>query len=269
MFLLAAIALVVLSLATWIACDWSLLVKDTPGARARWALVLAGEGAEADRTQAGLGLVKAGRTDSLLVSGTPVVADIHTSTILLSGLAQETEVRRRVLEARHASRSTVEEAQAIIPLLQSLGADTVLLVTSNYHTRRAADIFNCMAPTGMRFVPVATPCRSFAAGWENREGAKLWLLEWSKTFWWNLVDRWSSLSLQPGNARSLRYPDAGQVGAPCPVCPAPVACPPAPACPQVTARPEPKPEVRNVAKPKEKPKATKSEKKKDKAQTRR
>ena len=253
-----ALGLALAGLAAWIACDWNLLVHDTPKARARWTLVLAGEGTDAERTSLGLNLLKEGRTDSLLISGTPVVADIYTSSVLLSGLPQETQMRRRVLEAHHGSHSTVAEAQALIPALQGLGADTVLLVTSDFHTRRAAAIFKAIAPRGMVFLPVSARNSEFAAGWDSREGAKLWLLEWSKTLWWNLVDRWSTLPLLPQATVLQRFPETGRLGAPCPVCPPPVVCPAAPTHPQVAA--PPKPEGHRTEKPKEKPKSEKKSK---------
>jgi uncharacterized SAM-binding protein YcdF (DUF218 family) len=263
-FVLLAFALSALALVGWVASDWSLLVKDTPGARARWALVLAGEGTEADRTQAGLALIQTGRVDSLVVSGTPVVGSLFSSAILLSALPQETDVRRRVLEAQHTSRSTVEEAQALIPMLQALGADTVVLVTSNFHTRRAASVFQAIAPEGMHFLPISSPSFYFAQGWSSREGAKAWLLEWTKTLWWHLKDRWSTLPLQANAAKVVRFPEAGRLGEPCPICPAPTVCPPAPTCPQVAATPEPKPEPKPAARKLDKPK-----KKKDKAAAKR
>lgn len=265
----SALLLLISGLGAWAACDWSLLVRDTPGARARWALTLAGEGSEADRIQAGLALLASSRADSLALSGTPIVSGLHTSTVLLSRLASELETRRRILELRHESHSTAEEAQALIPLLHSFGADTVLLVTSSYHTRRAASIFNAIAPTGMVFLPVAAPNTAFAKGWGDREAAKLWLLEWSKTLWWHLVDRWSTFPLRPDRAWSVRFPEAGKLSAFCPApepqaCPAPPPCPePAPATapvapPKSERKPEPKSSAREAtSKPKEKAKPTK------------
>ena len=269
LFLLFALLLLVSGLGAWAVCDWTLLVRDTPNARARWALTLAGEGSEADRIQAGLALLASSRADSLVLSGTPIVSGLHTSTVLLSRLAPELESRRRILELRHESRSTAEEAQALIPLLHSFGADTVLLVTSSYHTRRAASIFNDIAPTGMVFLPVSAPNPIFAKGWGDREAAKLWILEWSKTLWWHLVDRWSTLPLRPDRAWSARFPEAGKLGETCPApepqaCPAPPPCPePAPAveppaAPKPERKPEPKASVReDKPKSKDKSKAVK------------
>lgn len=246
-------------LLTWVVCDWSLLVRDTPGVRSRWALTLAGEGSEADRIQTGLALLAQSRADSLALSGTPIVGTLHTSTLLLSTVAPANETRRRLIELRHNSHSTAEEAQALIPVLHSLGADTVLLVTSNFHTRRAAAIFNHIAPKGMVFLPVSAPNQAFAHGWSDREGAKLWVLEWSKTLWWHLVDRWSSLPLRPDRASTVRYPDAGHLSEICPVCPAPVACPAPPPCPEPKAAPAP--ERKPAAKPEAKPEKPKSKEK--------
>lgn len=258
LFLLLALLLLVSGLGAWAACDWTLLVRDTPNARARWALTLAGEGSEADRIQAGLALLASSRADSLALSGTPIVGGVHTSTLLLSHLAPELETRRRILELRHESHSTAQEAQALIPLLHSFGADTVLLVTSSYHTRRAASIFNDIAPKGMVFLPVAAPNTAFAKGWSDREAAKLWFLEWSKTLWWHLVDRWSTYPLRPDRAWSVRFPEAGKLTALCPA-PAPESCPAPPPCPEPAPAVEPPPAPKPERKPE--PKASVREEK--------
>jgi hypothetical protein len=180
------------------------------------------------------------------------------SSVLAAHLPQGTEEKRRVLEIHHNSHSTLEEARALIPQLRTMGADTILLVTSNYHTRRAASIFRSVANGNPVILPVASSCKPFQTGWNDREGSKLWFSEWSKTLWWQVVDRWSDKSPIPNAAVTLRYPETGKLGILAPACPAPPPCPPAPACPQV--KPEPSKPERKSEKPKEKPKTAKSEK---------
>jgi len=241
------------------ALRWDLLVEDTPGAHARWSLVLAGEGGgDADRTSHALQLLRDHRTDSVVLSGTPLINDLWMSSILAAHLPQSTEEKRRVLELHHNSHSTLEEARALIPQLRAIGADTILLVTSNYHTRRAASIFRSVANGDPVILPVASNCKPFQNGWSDREGAKIWLNEWSKTLWWHLVDHWSDKSLIPNAAVTLRYPETGKLGILAPACPLPQPCPAAPACPQAKSE-TPKSE-RKSEKPKEKTKTTKSEK---------
>jgi uncharacterized SAM-binding protein YcdF (DUF218 family) len=58
----------------------------------------------------------------------------------------------------------------------------VLLVTSNYHTRRAANLFRAAAPD-LTFIPIAAPDQDFSpdSWWRSRQGQKTFLMEWEKT----------------------------------------------------------------------------------------
>lgn len=63
----------------------------------------------------------------------------------------------------------------------------VLLVTSNYHTRRAAHFLRTEAPW-LQVAVTAAPDPFFKPGswWKTRNGKKTFLLEWTKTIteWW-------------------------------------------------------------------------------------
>lgn len=80
------------------------------------------------------------------------------------------------------AHSTKEEAETVLPELRKRRVHTVLLVTSDYHTRRAGRIYRALAP-GLDFVVVAAPDQFFTAGawWKNREGRKTFAIEWMKT----------------------------------------------------------------------------------------
>ena len=260
----AAIVLVPLFVAGaafgWAATHWQALVEDTPGARARWAVTLAGEGnGEVDRTDRAIELLKQHRVDSIVTSGTPVVANTFISSVILSGEPLSTEERQHFLEGRHLSSSTLEEARALVPALRALGADTVLLITSNFHSHRAATIFRAVAQGKPVIIPVASNWTRFGNGWKDREAAKTWFMEWSKTLWWFLIDRRGDLSLHEGAAQIVRYPEAGKVGsssADCPVCPAPKPCP--------ERKPEPKaPAKKEFVKKADKPEASQLKEKKE------
>ncbi len=75
--------------------------------------------------------------------------------------------------------------------LQPLGAHRVLIVTSDHHTRRALAIFRQRLPQYHFSVAAARNPEEFGyAWWTNREWAKVTLNEWTKTLWWQVVDRW-------------------------------------------------------------------------------
>ena len=89
------------------------------------------------------------------------------------------------------ARSTVGESGDVGRCLQSLGAHRVLIVTSEFHTRRALSIFSQRLPQYQWSVAAAhDPVKFGAAWWTNREWAKIVFDEWSKLIWWEAVDRW-------------------------------------------------------------------------------
>jgi uncharacterized SAM-binding protein YcdF (DUF218 family) len=87
--------------------------------------------------------------------------------------------------------STIAEADDVSRCLQSLGAHRVLIVTSEYHTRRALMIFRHRLPQYQFNVAAArNPAQFGEAWWTNREWAKVTFGEWLKMLWFEAVDRW-------------------------------------------------------------------------------
>jgi DUF218 domain len=89
------------------------------------------------------------------------------------------------------SFSTMAETNDASRCLQSLNVHRVLIVTSDYHTRRARLIFRHRLPQYQFSVAAAhSPAGYGNAWWTNREWAKITFDEWSKIVWWEAVDRW-------------------------------------------------------------------------------
>ncbi len=87
--------------------------------------------------------------------------------------------------------STNAEADDVDRCLQPLGAHRVLIVTSDYHTRRALLIFRHRLPQYLFNAAAARNPQQFGeAWWTHREWAKVTFDEWSKMLWWEAVDRW-------------------------------------------------------------------------------
>jgi uncharacterized SAM-binding protein YcdF (DUF218 family) len=87
--------------------------------------------------------------------------------------------------------STKAEAMDEIECLSREQGGRILLVTSDYHTRRALSIFRREIPRKHFSVAAAYDDHEFGTRWwTHREWAKTFLAEWMKTIWWNLVDRW-------------------------------------------------------------------------------
>ena len=87
--------------------------------------------------------------------------------------------------------STAEETVAAAACLQSLQAHRILLVTSDYHTRRALAIFRHRLPQYEWSVAAAPDESTYGTEWWRRGAwAKTWWSEAQRLAWWELVDRW-------------------------------------------------------------------------------
>lgn len=90
------------------------------------------------------------------------------------------------------SLSTRDESREARACWERGGAvNTVLIVTSEFHTRRALSIFRHEIP-GVEFSVAAarTPAQFGVSWWKQREWAKTNFYEWIRVLWWQCVDRW-------------------------------------------------------------------------------
>jgi hypothetical protein len=87
--------------------------------------------------------------------------------------------------------STKTEALEATQCLRKLGARSVLIVTSDYHTRRALSEFHKEAPDFTFHVAAAYDPTQFGVHWwQHRQWAKTNFDAWLRLLWWELVDRW-------------------------------------------------------------------------------
>ncbi|SRR5208282_1042400 len=104
---------------------------------------------------------------------------------------------KRVSVCPIVSLSTFAEVDDVNRCLLSVGAHRVLIVTSDYHTRRALMIFRHRLPQYQISAAAArNPAQFGAAWWTTREWAKTTFDEWTKMLWFEAVDRWRSSDLR-------------------------------------------------------------------------
>jgi uncharacterized SAM-binding protein YcdF (DUF218 family) len=144
-------------------------------------LVLAGD-FDGNRILAAAQLVRRGYVSKVLVSGPGGLYGHHECDLAIPFAVNAGYPESYFLHFENEARSTQEEARAALARLRQLGAHKVLLVTSDYHTRRAGKIFRSAAPN-LQFVVVAAPSKDFTAGswWHSRNGEKIAFMEWVKT----------------------------------------------------------------------------------------
>lgn len=87
--------------------------------------------------------------------------------------------------------STKAESLDTDECLRKINARSVLIVTSDFHTRRALSEFRKELPQYIFHVAAAyDPTQFGEQWWRHRQWAKTNVDEWFRLLWWELVDRW-------------------------------------------------------------------------------
>ena len=166
-----------------------LLVVDNPQP-SDVILVLAGE---TDRRPArALQLLDQGYGRRVVID-VPASARIYDSNEMqlaekyIKGLPESASVRICPIEGL----STREEAHDVGKCLAGEEGRRVLIVTSDFHTRRALSIFREEVPGRSFSVAAAKDETQFGTRWwTHRQWAKTCLDEWMRMVWWTAVERW-------------------------------------------------------------------------------
>lgn len=185
-----AIALaMILVLSLFAANAGNILVVNGPQ-RSDLIVVLAGE--TDTRPALGLDLLHHGFAQRLLLD-VPADARIFDTTAIQIAQAyiQKLPDAPRVAICPIQGLSTKQEAHDLVGCLEHESASRILIVTSDYHTRRALSIFRHEIPGKSFSVVAARDAKQFGAHWwTHRQWAKMCLDEWLRTIWWNLIERW-------------------------------------------------------------------------------
>ncbi|MEO8052545.1 MAG: YdcF family protein, partial [Acidobacteriota bacterium] len=157
------------------------LVQAGPPQKADAALVLAGDG-WGFRILTAAQLERDGFVPKVLVSGPDGAYGLHECDLAIPFAMKRGYPESYFVHLEHSARSTQTEAEAVLPVIRSMGVKRLIVVTSNFHTRRAGAIFRKLAPD-LTIMMVAAPDKNFTADgwWHSREGQKTFLMEWEKT----------------------------------------------------------------------------------------
>jgi len=152
-------------------------------------------------------VVLAGETDRRPARGLELLAQSYASQLILDVPAgtkiyqwDQTELARKYVEGLPQAgsiticpvygHSTRDETQDVARCLQGISARRILLVTSDFHTRRALSIFSRVLPADYSVASAFNAGEFGVQWWRHREWAKTNLGECVKLIWWELVDRW-------------------------------------------------------------------------------
>jgi uncharacterized SAM-binding protein YcdF (DUF218 family) len=156
------------------------LVRADPPRKCDVIFVLAGDWG-GNRVMKAAELVRQGYAPVAIVSG-PEIYDIHECDLAIAKAEHAGYPASYFIAFPHSATSTVAEVRDAIPLLRGRGVKHVLVVTSDFHTRRAGTIFRSQMPD-IDFDMVAASDSHFSphGWWHDREGEKTFAFEWMKT----------------------------------------------------------------------------------------
>ncbi len=159
------------------------LIRTDPLDAADVIVVLAGDGS-GRRVEEGLRLLQAGLAPRMLVNGSYSLYE-----------SSECELGRDFAIARGGSPeaveafcmeadSTQEESRIVDQELRSRRVQHAIIVTSDFHTRRASRIFDDWTSGDIRYSFAASSTKDFHPNswWRTRPGREIVVIEWIKTF---------------------------------------------------------------------------------------
>jgi hypothetical protein len=179
-----------------------------------YLLILEGQGADMERTDAGVDLLLKNKVDTVLVSGKRFakrknLGDLYVDEMLSQGDVDPT----RIMLVRHDALSTQEEAELLIPVLRKMKTDSVWLITRPFASSRAKKIFNSLSGGNPEFFSWdIQQISDDPETWMTfREGRKGWLREmlaYLNTSWELLFSDQIEESVRV-SARPVRYDSKG------------------------------------------------------------
>jgi uncharacterized SAM-binding protein YcdF (DUF218 family) len=176
-----AVALVYVLRGAWLPLPARFLVRAEAPERAEVAVVLAGD-FYGNRILSAADLARGGYVKKVLVSGPSGAYGRYESELAIEFAVRQGYRAEDFIPMPNLGRSTREEARLVLDELHRMGVHEFLVVTSNYHTRRAGAIYRSLA-RDVRFRVVAAPDEYFHPEdwWKSREGRKQFCFEWMKT----------------------------------------------------------------------------------------
>jgi uncharacterized SAM-binding protein YcdF (DUF218 family) len=158
------------------------LVESATPEKADAVLVLAGDNRGARITRAAE-LVRAGYAPVALISGPMEIYGVNEADLAIQYAVRHGAPAAYFEPVYRPALSTLDEAHGFAIEIRERKMHKILLVTSDYHTRRAVSIFRRILGRDIAVQPVSAPDRYFHAEtwWQNREGQKIVFYEYAKT----------------------------------------------------------------------------------------
>jgi uncharacterized SAM-binding protein YcdF (DUF218 family) len=154
-------------------------VVDEPSEHADALVVLSDDNFYADRATHAAQLFREGVAPTVVASGRRLRPNAGISELMEHDLIERGVPREKIVRLSHDADSTREEAASVAKLAQEKHWKSIVVVTSNYHTRRARYIFGRVFPAAVTVKVASARDGSFdpERWWEKRESIKLFARE--------------------------------------------------------------------------------------------
>jgi uncharacterized SAM-binding protein YcdF (DUF218 family) len=155
----------------FIAESW--IVEDATG-KADALIVLSDDNFYADRATRAAELLREGKAPLIVASGRRLRPNAGIAELMEHDLIERGVPRDKIVRLAHDADNTREEAEALVKLAQERKWRSVIVVTSNYHTRRARYIFHRVFPQGIEVHVASARDGDFdpVHWWEKRKSMK-------------------------------------------------------------------------------------------------
>ncbi len=150
------------------------VVDEDPGP-ADAIFILGDDDLQSDRANRAAQLYRMHWAPLVVASGRPIRSYVSVPDLMRRDLVERGVPEKAIISYARPVGNTREEAEALRKLAVERGWRHVLVVTSNYHTRRTRFIFHRVWPANCEFRVVAAPDPDFYpdSWWRSREGLKV------------------------------------------------------------------------------------------------
>lgn len=195
--ILAAVLLVLCGLPAYVARSLYLpqlaefLIRNDPLEKVVAIIVLGGDDPAGSRVSEAVSLLHQGWAEVLVVSGGPIVWHTNAADVMRKQAEELGVPPDKIIAVPNSvptgrtqlADSTLSEARVLLAECESRKYKTLIVVTSNFHTRRAGRIFRrVFQGSGIRVLVHPSPDTSFNVDhwWTRRTDARMWFLEMQK-----------------------------------------------------------------------------------------
>ncbi len=168
----------------------SWIVEDTLD-KADALIVLGDDNFYADRVTRAAQLFREGKAPVVVASGRRLRPNAGVAELMEHDLIERGVPRDKIVRFSHDGDSTLEEAQALVRVVKERKWRSVIVVTSNFHTRRARYIFHRVFPRSTEVRVASAPDGDFDPQhwWEKRKS----IIRLTREFAGMVVAAWEML----------------------------------------------------------------------------